>query len=346
MHMHSFLVPPPTHDNPTCRFFATRHSLLESTTLLLAPIVFLACSKIVYQSSTVLSPLVALPLLFLLAVSSLLPIYVRTATKNQYYKWRDFVLAIHYFNQHVVTPTFLVFLGVSYRDKITSEYPTLFLSALLACQTILWFTISPLFCPMRFRVYSIVQPILLLFVSPLELGNCAWAVAHHPTTSAATFLPLRRLAEVVFTNALPFSVVKSSINPPSLSEYVGLTTTTTTNSSFVSPHGAAQPYQSSFGACRQVMGFCIFFFPYILSGFLVMKLEERMWQLFVSPTTPIESIEWAGGPSRGELGEALDELWCQEAAKLRPDRRTEMLHSVVLLFLAAAVLWQAVELLV
>ena len=285
----------------------------------MGPAVYLASLKLLAKAGhldLVISTLVVVAALF-----STLPMLLMRFFNDKYMTYREYIIATHYFSQHVIAPYILVSLGVSYREHISND-PVLLIIGLLAAQTVLWQVICPLVCPMRLKTFLFVQPVLIFLATPLELKSCNWAWERHPETTTAAFIPVSRWLRTIANTLLPLTAVQK----------------------------IAAPAQDPLHECYHAHTFFFVALAYIMTGTILWIHENQLYHCFLSPAN--DHIEMMVAPSTREasgnsqismINTAMDDLWCEEVATLRPDPRTEALHCAAHVCLALGLLWQGID---
>lgn len=198
---------------------------------------------------------------------------------------------------------------------IAADNPAIFLSKFLVSSSLLWQILNSLMYRVRLGKFLVWQPFILAATFPTEIDTCRYVAAARPDLTATVFGALQEWGRVVLAGSMGLGRPFSSENTH-----------------------AIDPYTS----CFHVHAFLIVMGGYVVPSLVIWTLDKHAWHSFLAQDP--RSLRWKEGPNERELQEGMAELRRENKAgegTSEPDWR-----SAIVLFIAAACVWQALDMMI
>ena len=209
---------------------------------------------------------------------------------------------------HVIACRVLDAAGVNFRSNLHSSNPVLFFIGWWLARPVSWFCGDMLVYRLKFKIYMIVQPVLLLLSWGAERDACATSAAEYPELTNGAFG-----AVAVFLRRILHSSVQGTLEDGPLA------------------------------TCCKVHAWLAIMIALVLPGAVIYYLEQQAWWEFTraDPTR----LSWTGGPSRDEIRVVQRKL--RLARKQSDDYYYHSGQwdgrTVAIGFVVTAVLWQLLD---
>lgn len=165
---------------------------------------------------------------------------------------------------HVIGPKVLSDAGVNYRTHLVSTSPLLFFLGFWFTRPAMWQCGNMLVYRMKFKLYIIVQPVILLLGWQSDCMACRASAREFPKLTSAAFGPLTTLLRTILQSSTRY---EAAIDP--------------------------------FMACIKVYAFLLIIISFLLPGFIIWYFERQTWRDFTRADP--KTLTWEGGPSRGDI---------------------------------------------
>jgi hypothetical protein len=167
---------------------------------------------------------------------------------------------------------------------------------------------------LRIKTFLIAQPFILALVIPFELSICSFLGEVHSKLTKHVYGTIGEYGRLFSATMYPvFLLYDQDRDPNSPPDPVAV--------------------------CRQVHLFLILFFVYLAPGIVIWRLEKESWRDFLALSG--DQVVWPGSPEPAHLTRALGVLREYEKDKIVSE--SSGVRFAVLVFIAAAVLWRALE---